>query len=180
LHGFVRLPNDGLPNDDVHSWDLKRATYHPLLVLQEHGEKRCWQRIQRFLATYPDWLILHYGETESLALLRMAKRQGASDQEQQALRERLIDVHARLRAHWQLPLSSYGLKAVAGWRGFKWGQSGVDGARALLWWRQWRGEGGKARGSVHTLRWILTYNRDDGLATWAVAQWLLRGDQGLA
>jgi uncharacterized protein len=175
LHGFVRLPNDG-----AHSWDLRHATYHPLLVLQEHGEARCWQRIQRFLATYPDWLILHYGETESLALLRMAKRQGASDQEQQSLRERLIDVHARLRAHWQLPLSSYGLKAVAGWRGFKWGQSGVDGARALLWWRQWRGEGGKARGSVHTLRSILTYNRDDGLATWAVAQWLLRGDQGLA
>jgi uncharacterized protein len=71
LHGFVRLPNDG-----AHSWDLRHATYHPLLVLQEHGEARCWQRIQRFLATYPDWLILHYGETESLALLRMAKRPG--------------------------------------------------------------------------------------------------------
>ena len=174
LHGFVRLPNDG-----VHSWDLTRATYHPLLVLQEHGEKLCWQRIQRFLATYPEWLILHYGETESLALLRMAKRQGASVQEQQALRERLIDVHARLRAHWRLPLSSYGLKAVAGWRGFKWGQSGADGARALLWWRQWRGEGVNARGSSHALRWILTYNRDDGMATWAVAQWLLSADQGL-
>ena len=177
LHGFVRLPNHGLLNDGVPSWDLTRASYHPLLVLQEHGEKRCWQRIQRFLATYPDWMILHYGETESLALLRMAERQGVSDKEQQALRERLIDVHARLRAHWQLPLSSYGLKAVAGWRGFKWGQSGVDGARALLWWRQWRGEGVNARGSIHALRWILTYNRDDGLATWAVAQWLLSGDQ---
>ena len=175
LHGFVRLPNDGLP-----SWDLTRATYHPLLVLQEHGERRCWQRIQRFLATYPDWLILHYGETESLALLRMAKRQGVSDKEQQALKKRLIDVHARLRAHWQLPLNSYGLKAVAGWRGFKWSQSRVDGARALLWWRQWRGEGVKARGSSHALRWILIYNRDDGLATWAVADWLLSGDQGTA
>ena len=174
LHGFVRLPKNG-----GQSWDLTRASYHPLLVLQEHGEKLCWQRIQRFLATYPEWLILHYGETESLALLRMAKRQGASVQEQQALRERLIDVHARLRAHWRLPLSSYGLKAVAGWRGFKWGQSGADGARALLWWRQWRGEGVNARGSSHALRWILTYNRDDGMATWAVAQWLLSADQGL-
>ena len=54
LHGFVRLPKNGLANDGVSSWDLTRATYHPLLVLQEHGEKRCWQRIQRFLATYPD------------------------------------------------------------------------------------------------------------------------------
>ena len=174
LHGFVRLPNDSL-----NGWDLTGATYHPLLVLQEHGERRCWQRLQRFLATYPDWLILHYGETESLALLRMAKRQGASAMEQQVLGARLIDVHARLRAHWQLPLSSYGLKAVAGWRGFKWGQPGVDGARALLWWRQWRGNGVASRGSSHALRWILTYNRDDGLATWAVADWLLSGDQSL-
>lgn len=70
LHGFVRLPHD---RDN--GWDLTRASYHPLLVLQEHGEKRCWLRLQRFLATYPDWRILHYGETESLALLRMAKRQ---------------------------------------------------------------------------------------------------------
>ena len=31
---------------------------------------------------------------------------GVSDQEQQALRESLIDFHARLRAHWQLPLSA--------------------------------------------------------------------------
>ena len=175
LHGFVRLPRNS-----INRWDLTRATYHPILALQEHGEKQCWTRIQRFLATYPDWLILHYGETESLALLRMAKRQGASAMEQKALRERLIDVHARLRAHWYLPLSSYGLKAVAGWRGFKWGQSGVDGARALLWWRQWRGDGIARRGSTQLLRWILAYNRDDGLATWAVAQWLLGGDQELA
>ncbi len=172
LHGFVRLPHD---RDN--GWDLTRASYHPLLVLQEHGEKRCWLRLQRFLATYPDWRILHYGETESLALLRMAKRQRASMLEQQALKERLIDVHARLRAHWQLPLNNYGLKAVAGWRGFKWRQSGVDGARALLWWRQWRGDGVDARGSSNALRWILNYNRDDGLATWSVAYWLLSSDQ---
>ena len=35
-----------------------------------------------------------------------AMRSAASDQEQQAPQERLIDVHARLRAQWQLPLST--------------------------------------------------------------------------
>jgi uncharacterized protein len=48
----------------------------------------------------------------------------------------------------------------------------VDGARCLLWWRQWRRDGGPAR-----LQRIFSYNRDDNLATWAVLSWLLRGEQ---
>lgn len=171
LHGFVRLPRgmDG-------QWDLSLATYHPLLVLQEHGEAACWTRLHRLLQRYPDWPVLHYGETESLALCRMAKRQGMGAADLAALRRRLVDVHERLRRHWRLPLSSYGLKTVADWLGFRWGQVGVDGARALLWWRQWRGSGRGDRGHVQALRWIFAYNRDDGLATWAVASWLLAQD----
>ena len=65
---------------------------------------------------------------------------------------------------------------MATWLGFSWSQSGVDGARALLWWRQWRGTGSRDRGHVQALRWIFTYNRDDGMATWAVAAWLLAAD----
>jgi uncharacterized protein len=34
----------------------------------------------------------------------------------------MLDVHARLRRHWRLPVSSYGLKAVAAWLGFAWFQ----------------------------------------------------------
>jgi uncharacterized protein len=76
-------------------------------------------------------------------------------------------------------VNSYGLKAVASWLGFQWSQKGVDGARALLWWRQWRlgGVGPSGRGSRHNLRRIFRYNHDDGLATWAVALWLLHHDQ---
>ena len=172
LHGFVRLPR-GLDG----RWDLSLATYHPLLALQEHGEGACWTRLQRMLRHYPDWPVLHYGETESLALRRMAQRQGIGEGDLMALRRRLVDVHERLRRHWRLPLNSYGLKTVADWLGFRWGQAGVDGARALLWWRQWRGTGLGDRGHVQALRWIFAYNRDDGLATWAVAAWLLAQDE---
>ena len=171
LHGFVCLPRD--PDG---RWALARASYHPLLMLQEHGEGRCWQRIKRFLNRYEGWPVLHYGETESQALCKMAERQGVSDLDRQALRCRLVDVHARLRSHWRLPLGSYGLKKVADWLGFSWSQAGVDGARALLWWRQWRGTGPQDRGHAQALRWIFTYNRDDGLATWAVAAWMLAAD----
>ena len=148
-------------------------------MLQEHGEARCWKRLSRFLARYPDWPVLHYGETESLALCKMAQRQGVPEADRQVLRHRLVDVHARLRLHWRMPLNSYGLKTVADWLGFRWSQIGVDGARALLWWRQWRGTGRRDRGPVQALRWIFTYNRDDGLATWAVAAWMLAQDRSL-
>ena len=171
LHGFVCLPRDSDGR-----WDPQRATYHPLLMLQEQGEARCWKRIKRFLKRYEGWPVLHYGETESLALCKMAKRQGVSDVERHALRCRLVDVHARVRSHWRLPLNSYGLKTVADWLGFGWSQAGVDGARALLWWRQWRGTGPRDRGHDQALRWIFAYNRDDGLATWTVAAWMLAED----
>jgi uncharacterized protein len=174
LHGFVPLARDaggGWPT-------AAAAPYHPLLALQEHGEARLWQRLQRLLAAYPDWPVLHYGETELLALVRLAQRQGAKERQIAQLRSRLIDVHLRLRRHWWMPTNSYGLKATASWLGFRWRQQGVDGARALLWWRRWRlgGDGPDGRGSRQNLRRIFRYNHDDALATWAVAHWLLEHD----
>jgi uncharacterized protein len=177
LHGFVVVKRlaDG-------SWpvDLGDSRYQPLLALFEHGEALLWQRLRRLLDHYPGWPVLHYGETESIGLVRLAQRQGASDAEIGVLRSRLIDVHARLKRSWRLPVSSYGLKAVASWLGFAWSQKGVDGARCLLWWRQWRywrhEPGPRGRASRYHLDRIFCYNRDDNLATWAVAHWLWRQD----
>jgi predicted RecB family nuclease len=169
LHGFVlvpRLADGSWPRQPDAGW-----RYRPVLALHQHGEARLWHRLRCFLQRYPDWPLLHYGETEAIALLRLAARQGAAEAELKRLRARLLDVHARLRRHWLLPVNSYGLKAVASWRGFRWSQPGVDGARCLLWWRQWRRDSGVVR-----LRRIFEYNRDDNLATWAVVRWLLDQD----
>ena len=182
LHGLVRLERgtDGCwPEAPDPGVILGR--YQPLMALHEHGEARLWGRLSTLLARYPDWPVLHYGETESVSLLRLAERQGASEAERQRLRARLVDVHQRLRRHWLLPVNSYGLKAVAGWLGFSWSQKGVDGARCLLWWRQWReGSGGPRRPSrgalSRKLQRIFRYNQDDSLATWAVVRWLLDQD----
>jgi len=175
LHGFVPVRRQSGSD----RW-AAADRYVPLLALQEHGEQRLWTRLQRLLAAYPDWPILHYGETESLALVRLAQRQGASELQIVQLRGRLIDLHARLRHSWRLPVGSYGLKAVASWLGFAWSQSGVDGARCLLWWRQWRqwhrDPGPRGRAARRHLQQIFLYNRDDSLASWTVARWLM--DQG--
>ena len=180
LHGFVLVPRDAggaWPAADAEV--MAGWRYVPLLARIEHGEQRLWARLQALLARYPGWPLLHYGETEAIALVRLAKRMGAREAEVAALRRRLVDVHARLRQHWRLPVNSYGLKAVASWRGFRWSQSGVDGARCLLWWRQWRRDWAEPTQPANpaaarrALDRIFTYNRDDNLATWAVARWLL-------
>lgn len=178
LHGLLRLPRG--PSGWPDAAEAVAAHYHPVLALQEHGEERLWRRLRTLLGRYPDWPVLHYGETEAVGLLRLAERQGAGEAERNRLRRRLIDVHRRLRRHWLLPVNSYGLKAVAGWQGFRWGQEGVDGARCLLWWRQWRFDrdrpGVPPRLAARPLERIFQYNRDDGLATWAVARWMLDQD----
>ncbi len=189
LHGLLRLERAALQGPDPRqrassAWPAlaaaAQAPYHPLLALQEQGEARLWRRLRTLLERYPDWPLLHYGETEAVGLLRLAERQGASDQERARLRRRLIDVHKRLKRHWLLPVNSYGLKAVASWLGFRWSQGGVDGARCLLWWRQWRQDrdrpGRPPRLAARPLERIFRYNRDDNLATWAVARWLLEQD----
>ena len=157
LHGFLILPRNSSGD-----WPATRvARYHPLLALTEHGEARLWQRLERLLAAHPGWPVLHYGETEAIALKRLAARQGSETP------EGLIDLHKRVRQHWRLPVDSYGLKAVASWRGFRWSMPAAEGARCVLWWRQWR-----RRANRHNLQRIFQYNRDDCYATWAVAQWL--------
>ena len=119
---------------------------------------------------------MHYGETEEISLIRLAQKQGTNEKELKELKHRFIDIHARLRMHWRLPLNNYGLKVVANWTGFEWRDKGVDGARALLWWRQWRDAENQTNRRATTLRYLLKYNQDDCLATWAVTQWLLNQD----
>ena len=158
LHGFLLLRRQA----DGNFGPAAAAPYRPVLALQEHGEDRLWLRLQKLLAAHPNWPVLHYGETEAISLRRLAARQGSAPP------SGLIDLHQRVRSHWRLPVTSYGLKAVAHWRGFHWSQPAAEGARCVLWWRQWR-----ARGNRHHLQRIFRYNRDDCLATWAVAAWLL-------
>tara|TARA_B100000029_G_scaffold7807_1_gene8239 strand:- start:4564 stop:6027 length:1464 start_codon:yes stop_codon:yes gene_type:complete len=172
LHGFIRLNRKS--NGE---WDLKGAKYQPILALREHGKDYCWGRLSKKLNHFKDWPILHYGETESISLLNLAKLQDTNEEELSALKSRLIDVHYRLRKHWLLPVNSYRLKTVASWLGFRWHQRGADGARALLLWRQWRREGKELRGPTITLKSLFRYNKDDCLATWAVINWMIKQDR---
>ncbi len=172
LHGFLKIEKNS-----EGKFDLEKSIYHPVLTFKEESEKIVWARLKAKLKKYSDWPVLHYGETELLAIRKLAKRQGLSTNEIERLTKRFIDIHSRVRNFWRLPTNSYSLKAVATWRGFRWKKIRVNGARALLWWRQWKTNKHKNKQTFNNLRWILEYNHDDCLATWRVVEWLLEEDK---
>ncbi len=172
LHGFISIRKTGIRN-----WDVDNFNYNNILTISNKDEKDTLFEIHKQFNNFNSWPILHYGETEYLSFQKMAKRHGMTDLELNSIQNRFVDVHERVRKHWLLPVNSYGLKGVAQWLGFKWDQKNVDGAQALLWWRQWRSTQNNSIVHKANLKKLLRYNQDDCIATWVIAQWLLNNDR---
>ena len=168
LHGFIRLPKN-IKNEI----SLEKTKYSPLLNVEKNTESFLWKRITKKLSLNRDYPIIHYGETEPISLLKLGLRQGADPHEIEALKKRFIDIHLLIREYWCLPVRNYGLKSIAEWIGFEWKQSNVDGARALLWWRQWKKSRKINKMYSRNLNSIFEYNRDDCIATLMIAKWLI-------
>ena len=168
LHGFIRLPKN-IKNEI----SLEKTKYSPLLNVEKNTESFLWKRITKKLSLNRDYPIIHYGETEPISLLKLGLRQGADPHEIEALKKRFIDIHLLIREYWCLPVRNYGLKSIAEWIGFEWKQSNTDGARALLWWRQWKKSRKINKMYSRNLNSIFEYNRDDCIATLMIAKWLI-------
>ena len=172
LHGFLIIKRK--QNGD---WDTENAKYDPLLMIYDDNEEHRWERIKRKINHYSNWPILHYGETELITIMKIAKRQNMDPIQLSSLQSRFIDIHSRVKRNWLLPLNSYGLKSIANWTGFHWRQENADGARALLWWRQWGKNSENRKRNYNLIKKIFDYNHDDCMATFAVAEWLIKQDR---
>ena len=171
LHGFVRLKFI-----NKNPLTIKRSSYQPILNILNNNNSAIWKRLKNKLYNHSSWPILHYGETEAVNIIKLAKSQNLNEIELHNLKNRLIDIHARLRKKACLPITNYGLKSVSEFIGFEWSKENVDGQKALLWWRQWRQSRRQSKKYSKNLKYIFDYNRDDCLATWEIALWLLRYD----
>ncbi len=168
LHGFICLRRQ-----KNRKWSLANAEYKPILNFEYDNEEKIWKKLKNRLKTFKNFPVLHYGETELRSFYKLAKRQGESEEEIKEMTIRFIDIHARLKEGWMLPVSNYSLKNVAQWLKFRWTHRRSNGARALLWWRQWRGSNEIRNQKSKKLDLILEYNKDDCIATWKVAEWIL-------
>ncbi len=82
LHGFIRFPKS---IDDLIK--IEEIKYQPLLNIKKDSENFLWKRIQKKINRDTRLAILHYGETEPISLLKLAKSQGANLKELEALKK---------------------------------------------------------------------------------------------
>ena len=115
-----------------------------------------------------NWPILHFGETEKITMIKMAKIINLNKFEIDYLESRFIDLHLLIRNSWILPLKNYSLKTVANWVGFEWSQKNIGGSKALYWWIQYSNTKENS-----FLEKIITYNKDDCMATLEIIKWHL-------
>lgn len=89
----------------------------------------------------------------------------------QRVRQNLLDLLPVTQRAIVLPLSSYGLKAVERYVGFKRSQTEYGGDWAMAKYIE-ATETGDHEARTQIMDQILTYNREDLAATWAVLEWL--------
>ncbi len=160
LYGFLKINNLFTNKKDL--------IYEPILNLKNNkGES--YRQIIEILFSQKEWPVLHYGETEKIAIINIAKNLNFSFDEIDLLTSRFIDLHALIRKSWILPLKNYGLKTISSWLGFEWMQKNVNGSKALYWWIQYQ-----ITQNEIFLKKIIQYNKDDCLATLQIAEYLIK------
>ena len=160
LYGFLKINNLFTKKEDL--------IYKPILNLKNNkGES--YRKIIEILFSQKEWPVLHYGETEKIAIINIAKNLNFSFEEIDSLASRFIDLHTLIRKSWILPLKNYGLKTVSNWLGFEWMQKNVSGSKALYWWIQYQ-----ITENEIFLKKIIQYNKDDCLATLKIAEYLIK------
>jgi len=160
LYGFLKINNLFTKKEDF--------IYEPILNLEKNKEEP-YRQIIKLLSSQKEWSILHYGETEKIAIINIAKKLNFSFDEIDLLTSRFIDLHALIRKSWILPLKNYSLKTVSNWLGFEWMQKNVNGSKALYWWIQYQ-----ITDNEIFLKKIIQYNKDDCLATLQIAEYLIK------
>ena len=160
LYGFLEINNLFEKIEDY--------SYEPILNIQKNHIESL-RKVMNKLYSKKNWSVLHYGETEKLAIILLAKKLNYNLEEIEYLKSRFIDLHDLIRKSWILPIKNYSLKTVANWIGFVWKQKNVSGSKALYWWIQY-----KITKNEIFLKKVIKYNKDDCLATLYIAKWLIQ------
>ncbi len=160
LYGFLKINKLFTTKEDL--------LYEPILNLKKYkGES--YRQIIKILFSNKELPVLHYGETEKIAIIKIARNLNFSFEEIDSLTSRFIDLHILIRKSWILPLKNYSLKSVSSWLGFEWVQNNVSGSKALYWWIQYQTTKNKI-----FLKKIIQYNKDDCFATLQIAEYLIK------
>ncbi|MFC1586195.1 TM0106 family RecB-like putative nuclease [Fibrobacterota bacterium] len=132
----------------------------------EEAERVAWKRFWDYIKSLPekDFAVYYYSHHEKTTYRKMQAiyPDVISEDEVSAFfgNQNVIDLYQVVQSQTEWPLSSYSIKAIATYLGFKWRDESPSGALSIQWFNEYL----KTRDDS-ILKRILEYNEDDCKAT---------------
>jgi predicted RecB family nuclease len=183
---YAMFDVEGLPPhldelEKIYLWGLqvygeKPSEYFPVTGgFGVDGDRAGWEsflaRAEAIFESYGDIRFVHWGSYEKGKIQLYTKRFGDPAGVAARVLKNLLDLLTITKQSMVLPLPSYGLKVVEEYIQFERSQEDYGGAWSMAKYIEaTETENSEERNSV--MQEILTYNREDLAATWAVMEWL--------
>jgi len=134
--------------------------------ISDEAEKEAWTRFWEYIRSLPkdDFAVYYYSHHEKTTYKKLQEwyPDVISTEEMEAFFENpnVIDLYKIVQSQTDWPVSSYSLKALATYLGFKWRDETPSGALSIQWFNEYI-----KTGNEKILERILLYNEDDCKAT---------------
>jgi len=183
---YVMFDLEGMPPhldelDKIYLWGMQvfgktQGEFMPALAgFGEDGDREGWAQFlakaQSIFLRFGDIPFIHWHHYERTHLDDYVERYGDPEGLAARVRRNLLDLLPIARDSVLLPLSSYSLKEVEKYVGFKRRQTEYGGSWSIAKYIE-ATESHDEKSRNELVDEILTYNQEDLAATWAVFQWL--------
>ncbi len=171
---------DGLPDRDryylvgIHLEDANGITRHSFWADTEADEERVWKFFLNTISGIDRPVLIHYGSFETTFLKRMCDRYGGPSKDSAAAQaiSNAVNILSFVFAQVYFPTYSNGLKEIARYLGFEWGDPSFSGLQSVIWRHDW-----ESSGDPKVQEKLIAYNREDCEALCLIVRTLRRLSQ---
>jgi len=146
----------------------KDSYYHAIVATHGKTEEEITKELWAFFAANESVPIYHYSAHEKQTckkLMEKYKLDGNIYDSVFGANGSAVDIYQWVVENTDWPLTSYGLKAIAKYTGFKWSAEDAGGANSIAWYYDY------LKGDDLKMEKILLYNKEDCMATAHLKQW---------
>lgn len=148
----------------------KDSYYKAFVAMDGKTEEDIARELWAFFAENPAVPVYHYSGHEVKTCKKLMEKYGLSKDIFNAVFAEggaAIDLYDWVSAHTDWPLTSYGLKPICKYTGFAWSAEDAGGANSISWYDAY------LHGEKEKMDKILTYNKEDCMATAHLKEWLV-------
>ncbi len=157
LHGFIKREG------------AQKGAFQYFLANGPEEEQRAARELWSYVESLGEEdVIYHYGSYEKGKMDRLQEKYGLPAETVEKFGRLRVDLYQIVKKSSDWPLSSYGIKPIAKYLGFRWSSEDASGANSIAWYADYR----ENPANKELLQKILTYNREDCEAMMVVKDWL--------